>query len=156
VETRDRLADEFRIFRPTCHGSNPLSHRLGRVEGSGEHPAVGAATTDIAVEPLLDLFERRIWVFVQERLARGNEAWRAIAAHQAVVAMKRRRHSRFIEAFKCLDVLALAGDCERGARINRLAVQNDCASAASTAIAPALGTSYIKPVPQRVEQRAAR
>ena len=97
-------------------------------------------------------------VLVEERLARGDEAGRAVAAHQAVVLVEGVGHAVLagVEALERLDRLALARDGQRGAGIDRVAVDDRRAGAAARAIADPLGAGHVEPVAQRVEQRAAR
>ena len=94
--------------------------------------------------PLADLFERRVRVLVQERLAGGDEPGRAVAAHQAVVLVEGVGDALLagVEALQGLDRLALAGDGQRGARVDRVAVDDRrCRRRSSRGRRPAWGRS---------------
>ena len=108
--------------------------------------------------PFLTSSRRRVGVLVEEGLAGGDEAGRAVAAHQAVVLVEGVGHALLagVEALQGLDRLALARDGQRGAGVDRVAVDDRRAGAAARAIADPLGAGHVEPVAQRVEQRAPR
>src|SRR5262249_55471189 len=98
----------------------------------------------------------RIGVLVEERLAGRDEAGCAVAAHERVILMEGVRHAALagVEALERLDRLALARDGQRGAGIDRIAI-DDCRTRTATgAVTHPLGAGHIQAIAQGVEQGA--
>src|SRR5262245_47124060 len=125
-----------------------------------EHAREGSAAADVAVEALLDLFRRRVRVLLEQTDAGHDEARRAEAAHQRVLVAERLLHRVQLaaggEAVHGANLLALALDRERRARVDRAAVDDHRAGAAGAAVAAAFVARHVDAHAQRVEQRHAR
>src|SRR6185295_10422054 len=136
----------------------PPSFRRLRDRGANAH--VGSAPAKVAAQSLLNFFGCRGWVLVQECLCRDHESRRAESTLLAVVIneglLKRMKLVTLHQAFDCRDLFALRFDRENRTRVNRLAIDDHRASAASRAIAHALGAGDIEFVAQSFEQRHSR
>src|SRR5436190_7666548 len=101
-----------------------------------------AAAADVAVESLLDLFNGRFRMLLEQRDGRHHEARRAEAAHQRVAIAERLLHRMqpavALEAVDGANLLADDFDGERRAGVRRLAVDDHRAGAADAAVAAAL------------------
>jgi hypothetical protein len=99
-------------------------------------------------------------MFLEQRNARHDESRRAEAAHQRVLLaeglLDRVQRRALCQAVDVANLLALALDRERRARIHGAAVDDHRARAARAAIAAPLAAGQIRAHAQRVEQRHAR
>ena len=98
-------------------------------------------------------------MFADECRAGHNKPRCAEAALLRVVLHKRFLHRihllRRTDSFHRCDLAALGLDGEHGAGINRVAIDQDGAGAASAAVADFLAAGEVEPIAQRVEQRNA-
>src|SRR5215510_78496 len=99
-------------------------------------------------------------MFFEQRRTGHDEAWRAEPALLRVVVperlLDRVELAVLFESFDGPYLLALRLDGQRRAGVNRLAVNDHRACAASGAVADAFGPGDVQVVAQRVEQRDAR
>src|SRR5438552_358765 len=109
--------------------SHPPRRELAACSHRGFHnPHEGAAAADVAVEPLLDLFRRRLRMLFDERDGRHHEARRAEAAHQRVAIaeglLHRMEPRAACEAVDGADLLADGFNRQRRARVRGPAVDD--------------------------------
>src|SRR5262245_52901141 len=99
-------------------------------------------------------------MFFEQRRTGHDERWRAEPALLSVVVperlLDRVELAVLFESFDGPNLLALRLDGQRRAGIDRLAVHDHRAGAASGAVADPLGAGDVQIVAQRVEQRDAR
>src|SRR5262252_4404154 len=149
--------------RPSCAlaTSHPPRRQLAARGHCGFHDAYeGAAAADVAVEPLLHLFRRRLRMLFEQRDRRHHEARRAEAAHQRIAIAERLLHRVKLRAVgQTVDganLLAHNFNRKRRTRILGLAVDDHRARAADTSIAAALVAGEIGLVADGVQQRHPR
>src|SRR5438445_9247251 len=113
-------------------------------------------------ERLPHLIEARLRHGVEQRLRGDDEPGSAEAALQGVLLDERRLHGAQLalgrEALDGGDRMAARIDGQEHAGVHRLAVEQDGAAAALTAVADLLRARQrrIEPIPERVEKRDAR
>src|SRR5450759_1325785 len=132
----------------------------GRVLDGLDDLDVTRAAAQMADHSCADIVLAWIWIFVQQRLSGEDEARRAKSALYAALLHERFldliENTTFGETFDRLDVLALRLHGEIEAGVDRLAVDENRASAESTFLAGALGPGQGETFPQHFEKRAPR
>src|SRR5207248_3233271 len=108
-----------------------------------EDANVAAAATEVPAQPLGDFRRRRRRGFVQETLARHDEARSAEATLQSVVGDERRLHgiewTVRAERLNRGDLVALNVDRQERAGVDSLAVQQDGAGSTASSVTNAFG-----------------
>src|SRR5207245_10868276 len=101
-----------------------------------------------AAKPFFHLLARRVRVLVEKSLASHHESRRAEPALLRVVLHESSHHGVQVtisrKAFNGLDIMTLRLDGQRGARINRFAVNDPRAGAAGGSVADPLGTGDVQ------------
>src|SRR2546425_4450772 len=109
--------------------SGPLRHERRRPPDRADDPRMGPAATEVAGERLLDLAFGWIRLAVEERLGGHDHAVDAVAALHGLLLdesfLERVRFVRGAEPFERGDLLADSPRHRRGARPDRVAVQED-------------------------------
>src|SRR3989304_3737410 len=131
-----------------------------RVLDSFDDLDVPGTAAQMADHCFADFILTRIWVVVQQRLCGEDKTWRTKSALYAAFLHKRFldliENTTFSETFNRQDILALRLDREIEAGVYRLAVDENCACAALTLLAGALGPGQSEAFPQHFEKRTPR
>jgi hypothetical protein len=126
---------------------------------SADYLVVPGAPAEIAGEPVSDVVLRWIWIAVEQRLGRDDEARRADATLERGIfkeaLLNGMQAVRFGDAFDGGDISALGFDTKHAARIHQAAVHDDIARAAVAVVAAFLRTSEFEIVSQNFEEAVA-
>src|ERR1700730_1915601 len=136
------------------------AHRLRRGLHRLDDVHVAGAPAEVAFEAPADLVLGRVRILLEQVRGGHDEAWRAVAALQAVLVpeslLKRVELAVLGHALDRREALALGLEREHGAALDRLAVHQDRAGAALACVAPDVGASQADHVPQVVHEQKPR
>src|SRR2546423_7279304 len=140
--------------RGTAHGPGRGGDGLDDVHVTG-------AAAEVALEALADLVVGRARVLLQQVRGGHDEAWRAVAALEAVLVPERlldrvQRAVRGRHALDRLDLVAVGLDSEERARLDRLAIHVHRAGAALAGVAADVRAGQAGHVPEVVDQEESR